>query len=223
MQTINGLDLAEGLDEWADPARTALLIYDVQVGICGQIDSGAVIAATLAVIKAARAAGMRIVFTRHLSLPTKWMGRMAYRTAMSWQRTKDPAQVAPWFLRDSSGYALIPELAPQADEAVFDKIAMSAFEGTPLQPALRDCGIEALAIAGIALEIGIEPTARHAADLGFVPILIEDACGHGNAEAAARSLEQMRFTGDVVLTTSAQFVAALSSNRTASGRACFPV
>jgi hypothetical protein len=26
---------------------------------------------------------------------------------------------------------LIPEMKPQADEAVFDKITMSAFEGTP--------------------------------------------------------------------------------------------
>jgi len=51
-------------------------------------------------------------------------------------------------------------------EAIFDKLAMSAFEGTPLNFAMRDCGISAIAIAGIATEIGIEPTARHAADLG---------------------------------------------------------
>ncbi|WP_163434777.1 isochorismatase family protein, partial [Escherichia coli] len=67
-------------------------------------------------------------------------------------------------------FALVPELAPDADEIVFDKLAMSAFEGTPLTFALRDRGIAALAIAGIATEIGIEPTVRHAADLGIVPI-----------------------------------------------------
>src|SRR3954469_9763275 len=68
------------------------------------------------------------------------------------------------FLRDSPGFAIVPELAPRASEAIFDKLAMSAFEGTPLEMALRDCGITAVAIVGIATEIGIEPTARHAAD-----------------------------------------------------------
>jgi len=29
---------------------------------------------------------------------------------------------------------------------------------------------------GIAMEIGIEPTARHAGDLGTIPVVIEDAC-----------------------------------------------
>jgi hypothetical protein len=43
---------------------------------------------------------------------------------------------------------------------------MSAFERTPLAIVMRDC---ASAVAGIALEVGIEPTARYAADLGFIP------------------------------------------------------
>jgi hypothetical protein len=54
---------------------------------------------------------------------------------------------------------------------------MSAFEGTPLDIAFRDCGIDAFAIVGIAMEIGIEPTVRHGSDLGYVPVLVVDACG----------------------------------------------
>jgi nicotinamidase-related amidase len=44
---------------------------------------------------------------------------------------------------------------------------MSAFEGPPLDIALRDCGIDTFAVVGIAIEIGIEPTVRHGADLGY--------------------------------------------------------
>jgi tungstate transport system permease protein len=44
-----------------------------------------------------------------------------------------------------------------------------------------------MAPVGAAMEIGIEPTARHAADLGIVPVVVEDACGSGHAEAAQRS------------------------------------
>ena len=48
---------------------------------------------------------------------------------------------------------------------VIDKIAMSAFESTSLALALRDAQLQSFVIAGIALEVGIEPTARHGADL----------------------------------------------------------
>ena len=77
---------------------------------------------------------------------------------------------------------------------------MSAFERTPLAFALRDCGITAPAVAGIAMEIGIEPTARHAADLGIIPVVIEDACRAGHAAAAQRSCEALRFAGDAIMT-----------------------
>jgi len=43
-----------------------------------------------------------------------------------------------------------------------EQITTSAFVGTPLDIVLCDCGIESFAIVGIALEIGSEPTMRHA-------------------------------------------------------------
>ena len=45
-------------------------------------------------------------------------------------------------------------------EQLFDAITMSAFVGTPLDIALRDCGMVAVAIVGVALEVGIESTVR---------------------------------------------------------------
>jgi len=77
--------------------------------------------------------------------------------------------------------------------------------------ALRDAGLSALAICGIAMEIGIEPTCRHATDHGIVPILIEDACGYGDAEAAKRSVDGLRFAGDTIITDVVGFKAALAS------------
>ncbi len=58
------------------------------------------------------------------------------------------------------------------------------------------------------MEIGIEPTARHAADIGIIPVVIEDACGAGHAEAAQRSCESLRFAGDAIMTDTAAFCAA---------------
>ena len=47
---------------------------------------------------------------------------------------------------------------------------MSAFESTWFDIALRDCGIDSFIIVGVATEIGIEPTVRHGADLGYIPV-----------------------------------------------------
>jgi nicotinamidase-related amidase len=94
---------------------------------------------------------------------------------------------------------------------VLDKVTMSAFEGTPLDIVLRDCGIGAVALAGVALEVGIEPTARHAADLGYVPVILTDACAAGNAAAGERSLETLAFGGDAILTDVATFTRTLAN------------
>jgi biuret amidohydrolase len=139
------------------------------------------------------------------------MGTTQFRTAMAWQRTDDPDAVKPWFLRGSPGAEITPELAPTADELIFDKLAMSAFEGTPLPYVLKDCDILGIAIVGIALEIGIEPTVRHATDLGFVPIVLADGCGSGHAEAGARSLETMRFVGEALISDVDRFAQLLGA------------
>jgi nicotinamidase-related amidase len=214
MKHINALEVPTTLEDVCDPRRLALLVYDMQVGITSQLkDSDAIIAKVKQVLTAARSAGVRTFFSRHMSLPKELMGAFQYRMAMAWQRVEDPAAVKPWFLRDSPGFAIIPEFAPLASEAIFDKLAMSAFEGTPLEFALRDCGISALAIVGIAMEIGIEPTARHAADLGLIPVIIADACGTGHADAAKRSLESLAFAGDAMITDVAQFGELMARSR----------
>jgi nicotinamidase-related amidase len=201
MQQAFGLKIPQTFEEVCDPASMALVVYDMQVGIVKQVANGAEITArVLQVLQAARKAGVRVFFTRHLSLPKELMGAFQFRTAMAWQRVASPEQVHPWFLRDSPGFPIVPELTPLVTEAILDKITMSAFEGTPLDIALRDCGIRAFAIAGIALEIGIEPTARHGADLGYIPVIVKDACGFGQQEAAERSIASLEFAGDSLLT-----------------------
>ena len=206
MKDAFGIHIPQTLDDMCTSERMALVIYDMQVGITRQVkDADVIVGKVQQVLAAARAALIRTFFTRHMSLPKPLMGAFQYRMAMSWQRVDDPDKVVPWFLRDSPGFAIVPELQPAPSEAIFDKITMSAFEGTPLTIALRDCGIRAVAIAGIAMEIGIEPTARHAADLGFVPVIIADACGAGHQEAAQRSLDSLTFAGDALITSTAEF------------------
>jgi hypothetical protein len=119
---------------------------------------------------------------------------------MAWQRVDTMEKVKPMFLRDSPSFPIIPELQPLPSEGIVDKITMSAVEGTFLEIALRDCGIRSFIIAGIALEIGIDPTCRQGSDLGFWPILVGDGCGFGNVEAANHSLASLKHMGDTIVT-----------------------
>jgi len=201
MQEAFGVTIPRNLDDVCNPREMALIVYDMQVGIVRQVPKGAeVVVRVKEVLELARSSGMRIFFLRYMSLPRELMGSFQYRMAMAWQRVDRADQVQPWFLRDSPSFQIVPELTPRASEAIFDRITMSAFEGTPLSIALRDCGVRAVAIAGLAMEVGIEPTARHAADLGFIPVIVADACGAGHAEAARRSLAGLEFTGDAIIT-----------------------
>jgi nicotinamidase-related amidase len=201
MENAYGLNIPQNLAETCNPRRTALLVYDMQVGIIRQMKNGSeIVARVKLVLEAARAAGLRVFFMRHMSLPNEAAGVFQLRMAMAWQRVSAVADVKPWFLRDSPGFQLVSQLNPLASEVIFDKITLSAFEGTPLDIALRDCGINSFIIVGVATEIGIEPTIRHGADLGYIPIVVTDACGAGHAEAGERALASIEFMGDAILT-----------------------
>jgi nicotinamidase-related amidase len=97
-----------------------------------------------------------------------------------------------------------------AERSIFDKISRSAFEATPLDIALRACGIQVFAVVGIAVDIGNEPTARHGADLGYIPVVVQDACGFGHRAAAEGSIASLEFAGDALLTSAETVCAQLS-------------
>ena len=201
MQHHRNLQIPDRLADVCDPDRLALIVYDMQVGVVSQLADGRQVTERVGrVLEAARRAGVRVFFTRHMTLPTELMGISQLRTWMSWQRKDRVEDVVSPFLRDSPGFQIVPELRPRASEAIFDKLSLSAFEGTPLEFALRDAQVSAFAIAGVAMEVGIAPTVRHGADLGLIPVLVTDACGAGNLAAAERERDALATAGDAILT-----------------------
>src|SRR5262245_26507028 len=149
MKRAFGLEIPETLAETCLPSRTALIVYDMQVGVLCQLANAETVTTRVGeVLRAARRVGMRVIFTRHLSLPKELMGVFQLRMAMAWQRVAAVDEVHPMFLPDAPGFQLAPEMTPLPTEAIVDKITMSAFEGTPLDIILRDCGITTFIIAG---------------------------------------------------------------------------
>ena len=195
MQQAYGVAVPDTVTEMCSRSSTAVLVYDVQVGILSHVqDRDRVIDRIRTVITAARGTDVPVIYVRHVSVPPTHMGVAALRTAMAWQRTDRATEVQSAFPPDAPQTQLVPELAPIAGEPVFDKLGMSAFVGTPVETILRDRRLTTVVLVGAVLEIGIEPTARHAADLGFLPVVVDDACGIVEPEAAARALANLDYS-----------------------------
>jgi DNA-binding GntR family transcriptional regulator len=98
----------------------------------------------------------------------------------------------------------IPGFEPGPGEVVIEKTAPSLFHNTPADARLRAGGIRALVLAGVATDIGIDFTARHAMALGYFPIVAEDAVGgfteaaHEHAMAILRSFAFVASSDEII-------------------------
>lgn len=212
MQRAFGIDVPDTVAEMCRPGASAVLVYDAQAGILPHVRDGAALVERIReVLDAARTAGVPVFYCRHVSLPPSHLGVGALRTAMAWQRQEKADAVVSPFPPDAAQTAIVDELAPAAGEPVFDKFGMSALVGTPLEGALRDRGVTTLILVGAVLEIGIEPTARHAADLGLLPVVVPDACGVVDVDAGQRSLDALDYSLLSYRAPTADVVAAFTS------------
>src|SRR5919204_198431 len=114
MDRFNGLDIPETLADALQPSALALVVYDMQVGILGQIGDGdRVLANVLKVLAAAREQGVRTVFTRHYSMPTELAGVYQLRQAKAWQHKQRAADTRPLIPYGSAGFQLVDGLDPR--------------------------------------------------------------------------------------------------------------
>jgi nicotinamidase-related amidase len=119
-----------------------------------------------------------------------------------------------------------PEVAPLEGEPVWTKSVNSAFIGTGLQAYLRAQGIKRLVIAGLTTNQCVETSTRMAANLGFSPILVHDACAANDLTGPdgrvweAETVHQMTVAnihaefGQVM--TAQEIVASIAPSRTAT-------
>lgn len=85
---------------------------------------------------------------------------------------------------------VVDALAPGDDEIVLPKTSSGAFNSTNIEYLLRNIGIETLVVTGFLTDQCVDITVRDAADRGFYPVCVADACAtysqarHDNALGA---------------------------------------
>ena len=147
-----------------DPARTALLVVDLQrVFVDGSPvaapDGPAVLRRLNQLAVYCRQRGIHVIHTRHVVRPDHSNAGL-------------PAEVVPavpqGVIDDGSVSAeLHPELDIVPGDITVAKPRFGAFHGTDLETILRAAGIDTLIIGGIATNICVETTAREAATREF--------------------------------------------------------
>jgi biuret amidohydrolase len=171
-------------------SRAALLVIDMQNDFChpdGFFGSQwnadlspvrQIIPRIQAVIGWARQHQIPIIYTRESHLPDLSdltpSKKLRYENAGCPIGT--PGKLGRFLVQGERGAALIDELPVLEDERVLDKPAHSAFVATDLESTLRQSGIEQLILTGVTTECCVLGTYRHASDLGFLGLLLEDCC-----------------------------------------------
>jgi nicotinamidase-related amidase len=121
-----------------------------------------------------RAAGRRIVFTRHGPLLADGSDMIARRRRRDRDALASTGAPALWH-RGTFEHDVVAALAPAPGELVLDKNTSSAFNSTGIEWLLRNMDVDTLVLVGMATDMCVETTARDAADRGFNVIVVEDA------------------------------------------------
>ena len=181
------------LEEFVAPARTALVMWDMQKGLAGKAPEVATITkAARRLVDAADAAGILVIWSRHVLPPLDLTVGPFLHFLMRKQKVDHPSKLKPFMQEGMEDTAFIEGLEPAPHHIVLQKSMPSLFVDTPLDVRLKARGITSLVLTGVATDIGIEFTARHAQAKGYYAVIAEDATGAYTAEAQARSIAFMK-------------------------------
>ncbi|HEY6833547.1 MAG TPA: isochorismatase family cysteine hydrolase [Pseudolabrys sp.] len=179
--------------DFLDPRRAALVMWDMQNGLAGRAPRvGSIRDNALKLLEAAERHGLPVIWSRHVLPPLHLTTGPFLLFLMKKQKVDHPDKLVATMQSGMEDTNFIDGLMPKPHHIVLEKSQPSLFVDTPLDLRLKTLGIDTLIICGVATDIGIEFTCRHAAALGYFTVAVEDASGAYSDEAHERSLAFLR-------------------------------
>lgn len=157
-----------------DPARSALLLLDLQLGYLAMLpDQGRLLRPVARAATAARTAGMRVVYLGvsfrtgqpEVSRRNTMFGSLSARGRM---------------IVGSDEVRIHPDVAPRAGDLVLTRPRTSAFAGSSLAEVLRAADVSTLVLAGTATSGVVLATVCAADDLDYSVVVLGDAVADAN-------------------------------------------
>ncbi len=191
--------------DWVTPARTALLVIDIQADFAAadgaMARSGAdmrtifpAVAQARTLVEAARARGVLRVFTRAITAPH-------LETGIEREAKERRGDDSPGICREGTPGAEFVEPRPQAEEVVVTKHRYSAFAGTGLAEKLKGRGIDTLALCGLTTECCIQSSAWDAFERDFHVVIASDAVAAYQPALHQAALQALELNGAMLATT----------------------
>lgn len=207
-----------------DPARTALIVIDMQRDFIEPGGFGETLGNDVSLLRAAiepcrrliataRATGMLVIHTRegHRADLSDAPRAKVERGAPS-LRIGAPGPMGRILIRGEKGHDIIPELYPIEGEPVIDKPGKGAFYATELGPILHHRGIADLIVCGVTTEVCVHTTVREGNDRGYRCLVPGDCCASYFPEFHAIGLKMIAAQGGIFgwVTDSERLIAALA-------------
>ena len=154
-------------EDFLDPRRAVLVMWDMQKGLAGRSPALPTIRENaLRLLAAAEKHGLPVIWSRHILPPIALTTGPFLLFLMKKQKVDHPDKLVPQMQRGMEETEFVEGLSPAPHHIVLEKSQPSLFVDTPLDLRLKTLGRDTLIVAGVATDIGIEFTCRHAAALG---------------------------------------------------------
>jgi MFS family permease/nicotinamidase-related amidase len=186
---------------------TALVVLDMQQGIVERASvPDPVLEAAQRAVRAARAAGIPVVYVR---------AAFRDRTPEISPRNRSfaPLSGTNRMRETDPGTRIHPSVSPQPGDVIVTKRRISAFAGSDLDVVLRSAGVSCLVLAGVATSGAVLSTLRQAADQDFVLTVLRDACADRDSEVGRVLMEKV-FPTQAAVTTVDEWESGLASATT---------
>lgn len=169
----------------------ALVVWDMQHCIAGRaVHLDRVTDVIAGLLAGARVAGIPIVHTRHVGLPSEQEDRV-WRFARWHQGGRPEVLPDPPCPDGAPASAILTAVRPDAGEVVVDKHRPSIFAGTDVAAVLAAAGVDVILLTGVATDRGILATAREALLRGVLPVVVRDAVSAFTDEAHEQALAEL--------------------------------
>ncbi|MGR8948390.1 MAG: isochorismatase family protein [Gammaproteobacteria bacterium] len=157
--------------------RPALLVVDMVQAyfeptcpLYAEVESE--LAQTIDLIAAARTTKVPVIYTNVVYHESGINGGLFFKKAPVLECFREGNPMGAW----------PPGIAPNAEELVISKQYPSAFFGTSLASTLNAAGIDTVITCGVTTSGCIRATCLDTVSHGFIPIIVEDACGDRHEE-----------------------------------------